>query len=105
LGESHVSHWDVPDGGIPGVLAPQSMIGIVALKMVMTRIGVRLVVLIAIGATIAYGMVIDFTSVGIGSVRTGIFNVADMAIMLGAGIFVLEGCHQIGMHRRKALAN
>jgi signal peptidase II len=40
---------------------------------------------------ITYGMVIDFMNVGIGSLRTGIFNVADMAIMLGAGILVLEG--------------
>ena len=29
------------------------------------------------------GAVIDFLNVGIGTVRTGIFNVADMAIMLG----------------------
>jgi signal peptidase II len=41
---------------------------------------------------IAYGGVIDFMNVGIGPLRTGIFNVADMAIMLGAGILVLEGC-------------
>jgi signal peptidase II len=41
---------------------------------------------------ITYGMVIDFMNVGIGCVRTGIFNVADMAIMLGAGVLVLEGC-------------
>ena len=40
---------------------------------------------------IIYGMVIDFMNVGIGSLRTGVFNVADMAIMLGAGILVLEG--------------
>ena len=40
---------------------------------------------------IAYGTVIDFMNVGIGPLRTGIFNVADMAIMLGAGILVLEG--------------
>jgi len=40
---------------------------------------------------ITYGVVIDFMNVGIGPLRTGIFNVADMAIMLGAGIFVLEG--------------
>lgn len=30
------------------------------------------------------GAVIDFLNLGIGSLRTGIFNVADMAIMLGA---------------------
>jgi len=39
---------------------------------------------------VTYGMVIDFMNVGIGSLRTGIFNVADMAIMLGAGILLLE---------------
>jgi signal peptidase II len=39
---------------------------------------------------LAYGMVIDFMNVGIGSLRTGIFNVADVAIMIGAGIVVLE---------------
>ena len=46
---------------------------------------------------ITYGMVIDFMNVGIGSLRTGIFNVADMAIMLGAGILVLER-FQSGKH-------
>ena len=40
---------------------------------------------------ITYGMVIDFMNVGIGALRTGIFNVADVAIMLGASILVLEG--------------
>jgi signal peptidase II len=35
-------------------------------------------------------MVIDFMNLGVGPVRTGIFNVADVAIMLGAGILVLE---------------
>jgi signal peptidase II len=40
---------------------------------------------------ITYGMVIDFMNVGIGSLRTGIFNVADLAIMLGAAILLLEG--------------
>jgi signal peptidase II len=35
------------------------------------------------------GSVVDFLNIGIGPVRTGIFNVADVAIMLGAGIFVL----------------
>jgi signal peptidase II len=34
------------------------------------------------------GWVIDFMNVGIGSLRTGIFNVADMALMLGVAIVV-----------------
>ena len=39
---------------------------------------------------ITYGMVIDFMNVGVGSLRTGIFNVADVAIMLGVGMLVVE---------------
>src|SRR6266545_3583120 len=35
------------------------------------------------------GSVIDFMNVGAGSVRTGIFNVADAAIMLGVAIVVV----------------
>jgi hypothetical protein len=35
------------------------------------------------------GLVIDFLNVGIGPVRTGIFNVADMAIMAGFGLLLL----------------
>lgn len=40
---------------------------------------------------IARGAVIDFMNVGIGGLRTGIFNVADMAIMLGVGLLLLAG--------------
>jgi signal peptidase II len=39
---------------------------------------------------ITYGMVIDFMNVGIGPLRTGIFNVADIAVVVG-GILMLEG--------------
>lgn len=35
---------------------------------------------------ILYGNVIDFMNVGVGPWRTGIFNFADMAIMIGAAI-------------------
>lgn len=35
------------------------------------------------------GAVIDFMNLGIGSLRTGIFNVADVQIMLGFGLLVL----------------
>ena len=41
---------------------------------------------------ISHESVIDFMNVGIGPVRTGIFNVADMAIMLGVGIIIFESC-------------
>jgi len=42
----------------------------------------------------AFGRVVDFINVGLGSVRTGIFNVADMAIMLGAAMVVLAGLQE-----------
>lgn len=35
------------------------------------------------------GSVVDFLNVGMGPVRTGVFNVADVAIMLGAGVIVI----------------
>ncbi len=35
------------------------------------------------------GSVVDFLNLGVGWLRTGVFNVADVAIMLGAAIFVL----------------
>lgn len=36
------------------------------------------------------GGVIDFMNVGIGSLRTGIFNVADVCITIGVSLLVLE---------------
>ena len=39
---------------------------------------------------IALGSVIDFLNVGIGPLRTGIFNVADMAIMLGIALLMVD---------------
>ncbi|MDE1149435.1 MAG: signal peptidase II [Azospirillaceae bacterium] len=41
------------------------------------------------------GMVFDFLNLGIGPVRTGIFNVADVGLMVGVALFVLgslTGC-------------
>lgn len=37
------------------------------------------------------GAVIDYLNIGIGSLRTGIFNVADVAIIVGAGLLVYFG--------------
>ncbi len=38
-----------------------------------------------------YGKVIDFMNIGIGDIRTGIFNIADMAIMAGIIWLLLAG--------------
>lgn len=39
---------------------------------------------------VARGSVVDFLNVGVGPLRTGVFNVADVAIMLGAAIIVVS---------------
>jgi signal peptidase II len=41
---------------------------------------------------VARGSVVDFMNVGVGSVRTGIFNIADLAVM--AGIVLLVAGHR-----------
>jgi signal peptidase II len=38
---------------------------------------------------ITRGTVVDFVNVGVGSLRTGIFNIADVALMVGVGLIVL----------------
>jgi signal peptidase II len=37
----------------------------------------------------SFGQVIDFINIGIGSIRTGIFNIADLAVMIGSCMLVL----------------
>jgi signal peptidase II len=37
------------------------------------------------------GKVVDFMNLGIGSLRTGIFNVADLQILVGIGLVLLAG--------------
>lgn len=57
--------------------------------------GVGLVLFLAGGTSnlvdrIAMGSVIDFLNIGIGPIRTGIFNVADVAIMLGIALLLAD---------------
>jgi signal peptidase II len=47
------------------------------------------------------GLVIDFMNVGIGSLRTGIFNVADMAIMAGEGLILVMLSRPNGMQTER----
>jgi signal peptidase II len=43
---------------------------------------------------IAHGRVVDFMNVGIGPLRTGIFNVADLAVTFGVLLVILAGFGQ-----------
>jgi signal peptidase II len=47
-----------------------------------------------------HGRVTDFLNVGVGSIRTGIFNVADMALMLGVGLWVASSLRAESRGRR-----
>ena len=54
-----------------------------------SRLG--LVLFVAGGASnwldrVLYGSVVDFVNMGLGPLRTGVFNMADVAIMVGAGL-------------------
>jgi signal peptidase II len=40
------------------------------------------------------GLVVDFMNMGIGWLRTGVFNVADLAIMVGIGLLFLHSYRQ-----------
>jgi signal peptidase II len=40
---------------------------------------------------VARGSVVDFLNVGVGPLRTGIFNVADVAIMVGCALLLVRG--------------
>jgi signal peptidase II len=68
----------------------------VILNKELNSLGVSSIVLIIGGGSgnvidriINEGSVIDFMNIGIGSIRTGIFNVADLAIMAGVLMFAL----------------
>ena len=45
---------------------------------------------------VTHGTVVDFLNVGLGPVRTGVFNVADMAIMAGLGLLIVAEARSIG---------
>ena len=40
------------------------------------------------------GRVVDFMVVGVGPVKTGIFNVADVAVMVGVGLLLIAGARR-----------
>lgn len=42
------------------------------------------------------GYVVDFLNIGVGSLRTGIFNVADMVLMFGMALLVLRNLRHEG---------
>lgn len=80
------------------------LIGLVAYAMTSTsldRFQVSAYALIASGGLSNWidrarfeGVVVDFMNMGIGWLRTGVFNVADLAIMVGIGLLFLHSYRQ-----------
>lgn len=50
------------------------------------------------------GAVVDFLNMGVGGLRTGIFNIADVYIMIGAGL-ILFGQWLVERHRKQTDAS
>lgn len=50
------------------------------------------------------GVVVDFMNMGLGSLRTGVFNVADLAILAGIGVLLIAGWKQDRLAKAAALA-
>jgi signal peptidase II len=86
--------------GVFLLLAVLSLTALLAYAVIMRNIDLmhRLAVTLVVGGgfgnvidrIVNNGGVVDFLNVGIGSLRTGIFNVADMAILLGATVLLLS---------------
>jgi signal peptidase II len=90
----------LPDWARTGLLTVGAALGVVlialaALKLQWRGSALAGAALFAAGGVsnvfdrVTRGAVIDFLNVGVGSLRTGIFNVADVAIMIGAALIVL----------------
>ena len=71
-----------------------ALLGLIVRRKYTGSAEVGLVLFISGGASnwidrVLRGNVVDFLNLGIGPLRSGVFNMADVAIMLGAGLFVL----------------
>jgi signal peptidase II len=53
---------------------------------------------------VVHGRVIDFLNLGVGPLRTGVFNVADVAIMVGAALLLLAGARPTNSDSRSGHA-
>jgi signal peptidase II len=93
----------LPDWARTGLLTFGAGVGLVAVAVAASRlrwIGLPLIggILFIAGGTsnlvdrITRGSVVDFMNVGIGSLRTGIFNVADVALVVGV-VLIVFGFH------------
>jgi signal peptidase II len=75
-------------------IALMALIGLVLRRKYTRPAELGLVLFIAGGASnwidrVVRGSVVDFLNIGIGPLRSGVFNIADVTIMVGVGLLVL----------------
>lgn len=103
---------DLPPAVRTGVLTVGAALALVALMIVVFRSpwsglpSIGAVLFVGGGASnvvdrVAQGSVVDFINVGLGPIRTGIFNVADVALMMGLALIVLGGTLETWATRRE----
>jgi len=104
--ENRGGFLSVGDGLAPGLRAAIFTVATGAMLLVLIVVAVRrrlsgwpalgLALFVAGGLSnwidrVTQGRVVDFLNVGVGPLRTGVFNVADLAIMVGALVFAWGG--------------
>jgi len=95
----HISFWILII--VPGVFLSGILVYILIARELRTRQITAFALVVGGGLGNLYdrifnnGYVVDFMNMGIGFVRTGIFNVADVAIMGGFSLLVLDYCYEI----------
>ena len=91
---------NLPDWARTGFLTVAAALGLAAVAVAAFKLRMRTmpfigaILFLAGGASnladrITRGSVVDFVNVGVGPLRTGIFNVADVALMLGVALMIL----------------
>lgn len=92
------------------VMPSLAMVGVLAYSLI--KPGVSTVTLFGLSCIVAGGLsnlydrivnnmfVFDFMNMGIGPLRTGIFNVADLSIMIGIGVLLLADQIERLLHRK-----
>ena len=94
---------ELPDGARVALLVVANLGILAALgwwafrrrQEVLVRVAATLVIAGGVGNLIDRvlregGRVVDFMVVGVGPVKTGVFNVADVAVMIGVGLLFLQ---------------
>ena len=101
LGDSLPASWRYALFSIGGSVLLLGLLGYALFSKRLTPVGVVAIALFFAGGAsnladrwMHDGYVVDFINLGLGPVRTGIFNIADMFIMAGAVVLLVSEFHQ-----------